>query len=166
MKQKEENLTHPIEPFIKKNSKILILGTFPSPKSREFGFYYSHPQNRFWKVMSILFNTKTPVTIEEKKEFLSKHQIALWDVLESCTITGASDSSIKDPVPNNISAKLKDTEITHIFTTGLKAANLYKKYCYPNTKITATNLPSTSPANCAMKLDTLVDKYKIILKYL
>lgn len=166
MKQKPEYLTHEIKPFIQKDSKILILGTFPSPKSREFGFFYGHPRNRFWMVLSKLFNEKCPESIEEKKAFLEKHKIALWDVIGSCVITGASDSSIKDPVPNNIEKAIKGTDIKQIFTTGQKANSLYKRFCQKETGIEAIALPSTSPANAAANLESLLEKYKVILSYL
>lgn len=166
MKNQPENLKHEIKPVVYPNSKILILGTFPSPKSREYGFFYGHPRNRFWNILSTLFGVEYPKTIEEKKALLKKERIALWDVLASCTITGASDTSIKDPVPNDISGLIKGTDIKQIFTTGKKAESLYKKYCEKETGIKAIGLPSTSPANCSMSLETLVEKYKIILEYL
>lgn len=162
---KPENLRHEIKPVVFPDSKILILGTFPSPKSREYGFFYGHPRNRFWLVLSTLLKEPFPETIEEKKELLKRNHIALWDVLASCTITGASDTSIKDPVPNNIKKLIEGTEIKHIFTTGKKAESLYKKYCEKETGIKAIGLPSTSPANCTMKLDTLLERYKILLNY-
>lgn len=166
MKNQPQNLKHTVEPVIYKDAKVLILGTFPSPKSREVGFFYGHPQNRFWKVLAALFDESVPQTVEEKKAFLFRHDIALWDVLDSCTITGASDSSIKDPVPNDIASAIEGTDIKAIFTTGQKAYNLYKKFILDSTHIEAISLPSTSPANCAMNLEKLIDKYKIILEYL
>lgn len=162
MKSKPESLKHTVEPVIYPEAKVLILGTFPSPKSREVGFFYGHPQNRFWKVLAALFGEKVPESIDQKKELLFSHSIALWDVLASCTITGASDSSIKDPVPNNIKEAITGTDIKYIFTTGQKAYNLYNKFIEPSTDIKAIPLPSTSPANCAMSLETLIDKYEII----
>lgn len=160
------SLKHTVEPVIFPKAKVLILGTFPSPKSREVGFFYGHPQNRFWKVLAGLFSEEVPRTVEEKKAFLYQHDIALWDTLASCTITGASDSSIKDPVPNDIATAIKDTDIKAIFTTGQKAYQLYNKYIKSSTGIEAISLPSTSPANCAMNLETLLSKYRVILEYL
>ncbi len=165
-KEKQEYLQHRIKPFVSSDSRVLILGTFPSPKSREIGFYYGHPQNRFWKVLAAILKQKIPMTVDEKKEFLKRNKISLWDVLDSCSITGASDSSIKNPKPNNIAEIIKDTDIKHIFLTGQKAGQLYKKYCQGKVDLNFTILPSTSPANCAMNLETLENKYRIILNYL
>ncbi len=163
----QENIRNPFQPIYNKNSKILILGTMPSPKSRENGFYYMHPQNKFWRVLSVLFKTSIPQEIDEKITFLLSQNVALWDVLESCTITGASDSSIKDPVVNDISSLLKKTNINTIFTTGAKAHNLYKKYVFPATQIEAISLPSTSPANQGnYSFEDLVSAYSVILPYL
>ena len=111
------------------NKKILILGSIPSIKSREFGFYYAHPQNRFWKVISNIYNENQPTNIEEKKELLKKHNIALWDVIKSCDMIGSSDSSINNEVPNDINSLLKKTKIKKIYTTGKTAYKLYNKFC-------------------------------------
>lgn len=161
-----KKVNHVIEPFYNENSKVLILGTIPSPKSREAGFYYAHPQNRFWKVLSEILNETFPETIIQRKELLLKHSIALWDVLESCEIEGASDSSIKNPKPNNINKIINESDIKAIFTTGKKAETLYNKYCLEKTKFTCISLPSTSPANCQINYEKLKEEYKIILKYL
>lgn len=155
---------HEFEAFYNKESKILILGSIPSPKSREEGFYYAHPQNKFWKVLSQVFSEKEPKTIDEKKKILTRHKIALWDVLASCEIDGASDSSIKNPIPNDINKIIRNSNIEKIFTTGKTAYNLYNKYLFSSTKKEAIYLPSTSPANCKMKLEDLVEEYKIITK--
>lgn len=157
-----EHLTHTFPAFIYPAARVLILGSFPSPKSREMGFYYGHPQNRFWKVMAAVLAERVPETIAQKKAMLRAHHIALWDVLASCTITGASDASIKDAVANDIAGAVKETEIRYIFTTGQKAGALYKKYCLEKTGIPALVLPSTSPANCAFSFERLVAAYRVI----
>ena len=144
---------HTLSPIYDKNSKVLILGTMPSPKSREVGFYYGHPQNRFWKVLADIFNEESLTTIEEKITFLHRHQLALWDVLQSCEIQGADDASIKNPIPND-------------FTTGKKATDLYMKHCYPKTNIPAIGLPSSSPANRRISYEKLKEEYSKILEYL
>lgn len=160
------NISHIFDPIYNKHSKILILGTMPSPKSRENGFYYMHPQNRFWPVISLILSHPIPESIEDKKNFLLNNNIALWDVLKSCDISGASDSSIKNPVANDINIILSNADIKAIFTTGTKAYNLYNRLCYPNTKFKAIKLPSTSPANCRMNIYQLTEQYKIIKNYL
>ena len=159
-------VSHEFGPYINKDSKILILGSIPSVKSRECGFYYMHPQNRFWKIITDLFGDNYPETINEKKGFLNKHKIALWDVLDSCDIDGSSDSSIKKPKVNDIKGLIKDTDVRYIFVTGKKALELYDRYCYDNVLIKAIYLPSTSGANCAFSYDKLKKKYEIIIKYL
>ena len=151
---------HTIKPFYNKDSKILILGSFPSIKSREAGFYYAHPQNRFWKVLSNIFNE----TIENKQEFLKKNHIALFDVCASCEIKGSSDASIKEVVPNDISEILKSSEIKIIILNGKTAANLYKKYMQ-DIKIPSVVLPSTSPANATFNLEKLTKEYQVIAKF-
>ena len=159
-------VNHEFGPFINKDSKILILGSIPSIKSREFGFYYMHPQNRFWRVLSDLFGEDVPKTILDKKDFLKRHKIALWDVLASCEINGSSDSSIKNPMVNDIKNLIKDTDVKSIFVTGRKALELYDKYCYKDVLIKAIYLPSTSGANAAFSYDKLKEKYIIIMKCL
>lgn len=162
-----QRVMHELEPVYDRNSKILILGTMPSPKSREFGFYYSHPQNRLWKVIPALFGESVPESPDEKKRFLIGHNIAMWDVLSSCIIKGADDSSIMNPVPNDINRILDAAEIKAVFTTGKKATELYRRLCLPATGITSVYLPSTSPANCRnYTLESLTESYRIILKYL
>ena len=155
---------HTFPSFYQSDSEILILGTMPSPKSRELGFYYMHPQNRFWHVLEIVFQDKIGKSIEEKKEFLIKHKIALWDTCASCEIDKASDSSIKNIKPNNISLILKNSNINKIYTTGKKAHELYQKYIYNKTIIEDICLYSPSPANCAISFDKLVENYKILNK--
>lgn len=159
-------VTHEFPAEYDENSKILILGSIPSVKSREKVFYYMHPQNRFWKVLSEIFNEQVPQTIEDKKKFLKSKNIALWDVLSSCEITGSSDSSIKNPVPNDINSLIKKTKIKTIFVTGKKAESLYNKYCLKYTNIKPIYLPSTSPANQTIKYESLLEEYKKMLKYL
>lgn len=159
-------LTHPIEPIYDKNSKILILGSFPSVKSREEGFFYGHPQNRFWKVLAEIFGNNLPdekiklSTIDEKKQFLLENNIAVWDVIKSCDIEGSSDSSIKNVVPNDLSIILEVADIEKIIVNGKKAEQLYKKYIYPQIKIDAVCLPSTSPANAAWNFNRLLDAWR------
>lgn len=163
----KERVKHNLEPVFDANSQILILGTMPSPKSREAGFYYAHPHNRFWRVIAEVFSQVVPVTIEEKKTMLLNNHIALWDVLETCDIKGADDSSIQNPKANDMNVILSGSNITTIFTTGVKATALYRKYCYPETKIEAIYLPSTSAANCAKyTYDDLVKAYQCILKHI
>lgn len=161
-----EHITHAFNPVYNEHSRVLILGTMPSPKSRKDGFYYSHPQNRFWRVISDILNAPLPRTIEEKTDFLLNNQIALWDVLSECDISGADDSSIKNPVPNDLSVILNYADIKAVFCTGKQAYNFYGKLCEPNTKIPAQYLPSTSPANCAVGYEKLLKEYSVVLKYL
>ena len=162
MKKLEEKINHPLEPIFDKNSKILILGSMPSVKSRENNMYYSHPKNRFWLVLSYLFDEEIPKTNKDKEAFLLKHNIALWDVLKSCKIKGSSDSSIKDPICNDFNLIFNNCDIKVVFTTGKQAFKLYKDL----TGNECLYLPSTSPANCAVSLEKLVSYYKIILDYL
>lgn len=165
MKEKESLfLKHTFEPVFDKNSKILILGSFPSVKSREKNFYYGHPQNRFWKVLANIFEAEVPQTIDDKKYFLLEHHIALWDVIESCAIIGSSDSSIKDVVVNDFSKVLKNSEIEKIYVNGGKAYELYHKYAEKLTGIQAIKLPSTSPANAAWSVERLSSEWKKILE--
>jgi len=162
MKNIEEIITHKLKPIFNSNSKILILGTIPSVKSRENNMYYSHPKNRFWKVLSIIFNESTPITNREKEAFILNHNLALWDVLESCKIKGSSDCSITDPKANDFSKIFNKCDIIAVFTTGKTATKLYKEL----TGNDSVYLPSTSTANCAMSLKKLIDYYKVILNYL
>ena len=144
----KETVVHPFDPIYDRDSKILILGTIPSPKSREQNFYYGHPQNRFWRILSDIFDEKPLLTVLEKCEFLHRHHIALWDVYASCDIQGADDSSIRNAVPNDLDIIFSGCTIRTVFTNGTKASAAYKKhfsrrYCLP-----WYALPSTSPANC------------------
>lgn len=155
-------IEHPIEPVFDSHSEILILGSFPSVKSREAGFFYGHPQNRFWKVLAVVCDDKLPETVEEKKAFLHRHHIAVWDVIHSCDIVGSSDSSIKNVAANDLTMILNQTEIERIFVNGKKAEALYKKYILPKMNRSAVCLPSTSPANAAWNLERLTEAWKII----
>ena len=156
---------HNIPPVYNENSKILILGSFPSVKSRESNFFYGHPQNRMWKLLSALFACKLPITVDDKKALLLNNNLAMWDVIASCDIVGSSDSSIKNAVPNDISEILGNTDIRLIVTNGKKADALYRRYILPSVGIEPLCLPSTSPANAAYSLDRLIDEWKRILNY-
>ena len=157
------HVTHEFPALYDRESRVLLLGSIPSPKSREMAFYYGHPQNRFWKVMATVLGESVPETIAQKKAMLKKHHVALWDVLDSCTIVGASDTSIEDPVVNNIKELVKKSKVTRIFCTGATAHKLYQKLCAKDVGIDAIKLPSTSPANCAVSLERLVEEYKKVL---
>ena len=161
-----QTIIHTIPPLYDSESRVLLLGTFPSPKSRASGFFYGHPQNRFWRVMAAVLDVPAPRSNEEKAALMLSRRIALWDVLQSCGITGASDASIKDPKPNDLSPILRAGDIRAIFTTGKKAFDLYEKYIKSATGIPAAALPSTSPANCACSFDRLCEAYRVILPYL
>ncbi len=166
VKDAAKKVTHEFGPFYDKNSKVLILGSIPSPKSREQGFYYGHPRNRFWPVLAALFDENVPQTVPERKNFLKRHGIALWDVLASCDIKGADDGSIRNPEANDMRLVTGESDVRAIFTTGGKAAKLYEKLCEPVCGIKAVGLLSTSPANCRYSLDKLTEEYRKILKYL
>ncbi|MBR2340389.1 MAG: DNA-deoxyinosine glycosylase [Clostridia bacterium] len=153
---------HPIAPLYDDGSKILILGSFPSVKSREQMFFYGHPKNRFWRVLSSVFEAKEPKDIEEKRKFLLTHSIALWDTIASCDIVGSSDSSIKNVRPNDIGIILKKAEIEKIFVNGKTAEKYYNKYIKDKINREAVCLPSTSPANASWSLDRLIEEWKII----
>lgn len=161
-----EHIIHSIEPVFDAESRVLILGTMPSPKSREVQFYYGHPQNRFWRVLAAVLGEEVPQSVPEKKAMLLRHRIALWDVLAECEITGASDSSIRNPVANDLSVILAHAPVQAVFTTGATAWKLYTRLQKPHTGIEAVRLPSTSPANCAVKMEALTEAYKAILPWL
>lgn len=152
-------VTHEIQPVFDSRSRVLLLGTMPSPASREQGFYYGHPQNRFWRVLAAIFDEPAPRTIEEKRNMLLRHHVALWDVLASCEIEGASDASIRDAQPNDLARIFDVADIHAVFATGTKAGELYRKLIEPTLGVLCTTLPSTSPANAKMKLADLVDAY-------
>ena len=161
-----EHIIHSIEPVFDAESRVLILGTMPSPKSREVQFYYGHPQNRFWRVLAAVLGEEVPQSVPEKKAMLLRHRIALWDVLAECEIAGASDSSIRNPVANDLSVILDRAPVQAVFTTGATAWKLYTRLQKPHTGIEAVRLPSTSPANCAVKMEALTEAYKAILPWL
>lgn len=152
-------VTHEIQPVFDSRSRVLLLGTMPSPASREQGFYYGHPQNRFWRVLAAIFDEPAPRTIEEKRDMLLRHHVALWDVLASCEIEGASDASIRDARPNDLAHIFDAADIRAVFATGTKAGELYRKLIEPTLSVPCATLPSTSPANAKMKLADLVDAY-------
>lgn len=156
--------SHPIDPIYSEKSTILILGSFPSVKSREANFYYANPQNRFWEVLSAIVKEESPKTIDEKRRMLLKHRIALWDVVYSCDIVGSSDSSIQKVIPNNIRQLIAKTSITTIYANGAKAMELYRKHCQSEIGLPITLLPSTSPANASMTLLKLIERWKEVLK--
>lgn len=151
---------HNIPPLYDGKSKILILGSFPSVKSREGQFFYHHPQNRYWKVMAAVLGCPTPKTIEEKKRMILSNHFAMWDVIASCEISGSSDSSIKNVVPNDIGRLLKETEIRKIYTNGGTAHKYYQRYIKKEIGREDIQLPSTSPANAAWGLDRLVEAWR------
>lgn len=166
MKNITETVSHTFPPVYDGESRVLILGTMPSPKSREQGFYYGHPRNRFWKVLSELLEEELPDTIEEKKDMVLRHHLAVWDVLASCDIRGADDGSIRNPVPNDMNVVLQAAPIQAVFATGGKAAQLYRRYCEKECGMPVIQLPSTSPANCGTKYEDIRDAYRKILEYL
>ena len=153
---------HPIKPLYDNNSEILILGSFPSVKSREQMFFYGHQQNRFWKVTAAVFGDEVPQTIEEKKVFLLKNRVALWDVIASCEISGSSDSSIKNVTPNNLSQIIDKGKIKRIFVNGKTAEKYYNKYTRDKIGMEAVCLPSTSPANAAWNMEKLIKAWSVI----
>lgn len=155
-------IIHPIPPLFDENSKTLILGSFPSVKSREAAFFYGHPQNRFWNVIANIFNEEKPKGIEEKKELILKNNLALWDVIQSCEIEGSADSTISDVTANDLSIILNNSKVEKIFVNGKTAEKYYNKYTYPKTGIKAVCLPSTSPANAAWSFEKLAEAWKII----
>ena len=156
------HIIHPIPPLYDAECKILILGSFPSVKSREAMFFYGHPQNRYWKLIARLFGESVPETIEEKKRLALTHHIAMWDTIRSCTITGSSDSSIRDVVPNDLSVILDHSKVERIFCNGATSHKLYMKYIFLMTGIKAVKLPSTSPANAAFTIDRLAKEWAVI----
>lgn len=162
LKSKEESAIHAISPVYDEDSKILILGSFPSVKSREAGFFYHHPQNRFWKVLAEVYEEETPGSVEEKKAFLLRNGIAVWDVIASCMITGSSDSSIRNVIPNDPGIILEKADIRQIYCNGGTAYRMYKKYLEEACGRKAVQLPSTSPANAAWSLERLIESWKQI----
>lgn len=155
---KETMVVHPFPPVYDKDSRVLILGSFPSVVSRELNFYYANRCNRFWPVMSALFGEK----ITDREEFCHRHHIALWDVIHSCRITGSSDTSIRDVTVNDIEGLVTETSLRCIFTTGKKASSLYERYIH--LPIEHIGLPSTSSANASMRKEDLIQVYRIIVE--
>ena len=156
-------LVHPFPPLFNSESRTLILGSFPSVKSREMMFFYGHPQNRFWRVIAALYGEETPRTTEEKSGLILRRNLALWDTIQSCTITGSSDSSVRDVVPNDLSVILQNSRVDRVFCNGALSHKLYTRYCMPQTGISAVKLPSTSPANAAFSLERLIGEWKVLL---
>lgn len=159
-------VNHPIPPLYNKESRILILGSFPSVKSRESMFFYGHKQNRFWKVIAQILDCDIPKDIPEKKSMLLSNKIAVWDVIGSCVINGSADSTITDAIPNDISPILNTADIKAVFTNGKKAHELYEKHIRQKVGISSIYLPSTSPANASFSFERLVSDWSIIKKYL
>jgi hypoxanthine-DNA glycosylase len=155
-------IVHPIPPVFDKRSKILILGSFPSVRSREEGFFYGHPQNRFWKVISAVFSEEVPQSVEEKRLLLIRNNIAVWDVICSCDIDGSSDSSIKNVTVNDLNVIFKKADIRAVYVNGKTAYRYYQKYAQPVLKRPALCLPSTSPANAAWNTDRLIEAWQCI----
>ena len=158
-------IVHDLAPVYDCHSKILILGSLPSVKSRG-QFFYNHPQNRFWNVLEQLTNTEPLKTFAEKRAFLFRHRIAIWDVIASCEIKGSSDSSIRNVVPNDLSEIMERAEIAQIYTNGRKAFSLYRKYLLPITGREAILLPSTSPANAAYTMERLLPEWEKIMDFI
>ncbi len=161
-----EPITHPIPPVYNASSKILILGSFPSVKSREGCFFYHHPQNRFWNVLAAILEEPPAQTVEDKKLFLLRNHIAVWDVIASCTITGSSDSSIRNVQASDLSQILSAARISQIFCNGGTAGRYYRKYQQTLTGKPAVSLPSTSPANAAWSLERLIEAWSVIKTFL
>ena len=160
-KAQPELVVHELKPVFSPTSRVLVLGTMPSPASREARFYYGHPQNRFWRVLARLFDEPLPETNEQRARLVLDHGIALWDVPSSCEIAGASDASIANAQPQNLKPLLDRTQIACVFTTGATASKYYKRFqqpLYPH--LPHRSLPSTSPANARMSLDDLVRAYQ------
>lgn len=156
-----ESINHTLSPWVDAQSRVLVLGTMPSPKSRQTATYYGNPQNRFWKTLAALWQASVPQGADACRAFALARRIALWDVLASCVIDGASDASIREPIANDIATLLAQYPIRHVFTTGAKAHALYKSLIYPQTQLLPTALPSPSPANRAHWPDeALVEAYR------
>ncbi len=158
------HIVHPFAPLYDEHSQILILGSLPSVKSREQGFFYGHPQNRYWRLIAAIFNEAVPNTIEEKKALALSRHIAMWDVIYSCDIIGSGDSSIKNVVPTDLSEIIKGSDIKRVFCNGKTSGRIYKKYHQPLNGIDAVVLPSTSPANAAWSFDRLVEAWRAELE--
>ncbi len=150
-------------PVFGEDAGILILGSFPSVRSRAEGFYYGNPQNRFWRVLAALYCEPLPKDISEKRALLIRRQIALWDVADRCDITGSSDASMRNVQPNNVASLIARLGISRVYVNGGTAARLYKRFILPESGVPAVTLPSTSPANAAWSLERLMDAWRVIL---
>lgn len=166
MDAKRKEVVHPIAPLYDERSRVLILGTLPSPKSREALFYYAHPQNRFWPVLAAVLDAPPARTTDARRALALSRGVALWDVVARCDIEGAADHTIRGAVPNDFGEILRRADIQAVFATGQTAARLYRKLCQPAAGPAITALPSTSPANCAWSFDRLVGAYRVILPFL
>ena len=162
MKNAEKRILHPFGPLYDRNSRILILGSFPSVKSREQNFFYGHPQNRFWKVIAAVYGEKVPLSVPEKKALILDHGLALWDSIASCVITGSSDASIRNVRPNDLRIILDSCSIERIYCNGRKSHEMYERYILPETGREAGCLPSTSPANAQWSLEKLVGAWSVL----
>ncbi len=162
MASQEQRILHPFGPLFGPDSRVLILGSFPSVKSREQNFFYGHPQNRFWRVISALFGCPVPVTVPEKKELILGHGLALWDSIASCVITGSSDASIREVRPNDLRIILDSCPIERIYCNGRKSHEMYEKYILPDLGRESFCLPSTSPANAQWSLEKLTEAWAVI----
>ena len=158
-----QRIEHPISPTFDENSTILILGSFPSVKTREYGYFYGHPQNRFWRVMAALYGEDIPEGREQRRAFLLRNGVAAWDVIASCTIVGSSDSSIRDVTVNDLRPILSGSRVDRIFVNGKTAEKMYRRYTEPLLGITAVCLPSTSPANAAYSLERLIGEWRALI---
>lgn len=166
MESRYQTIIHPLNPLFDEKSKILILGSFPSVKTREQGFFYGHPQNRFWKILASILNEKIPAEIPEKRKMLIKNKIAIYDTIYQCDIIGSSDSSIKNVMPSDLSKIIKNSNIKQIFCNGGTSYKYFQKYHEKILNMKAIKLPSSSSANARYRIDDLVGQWSIIIKYL
>ncbi len=160
------HISHPIPPVYNTESRILILGSFPSVKSREVAFFYGHTQNRFWRVLAVLFDEEVPENTALRRDFLLRHKIAVWDTIASCDITGSSDASVKNAHPNDLTPILTTAPIRAIFCNGALSYKLFQRHIGRDCPVKAFPLPSTSPANAAKSLNALAEEWRVILSYL
>lgn len=163
---KYQTIVHPLQPLYRADSKILILGSFPSVKTREYGFFYGHPQNRFWPLMADLFQEEIDKTIASRRDFLLRHQLAVYDSIFQCDIIGSSDASIKNVVPSNLSLIFDQADIREVFCNGATSYKYYQMYHAKKSGKKGQQLPSTSPANARYRLDDLLEAWKVILPIL
>ena len=160
-----QTVIHPFRPLFQADSKILILGSFPSVKTREYGFFYCHPRNRFWPLLARIFDVTLSADLEERRAFLLKHRIAVYDVINRCDIIGSSDSSIQNAIPSDLSPIFHEADIQQVFCNGGTAHRYYQKYQEQQTGRKAVRLPSTSPANARYSMEDLYKHWKIIKEY-